>query len=85
VREKDTLASPLTSPPYRPFKVKRVWVSADERFVRFQLAGYKPMDTWVPHDSLVRVPEGWEWSALRGWLTDTGAKGTLQLERDHEP
>lgn len=84
VQEKDILASPFTSPAYAPFKVKAVWISKDRRFVRFQLVGYKPAGAWVPHDRMVRVPEGWRWSTTHGWVTQSGASGTLRLELDPE-
>lgn len=79
------LASPFTTPPYRPFTVKRVWVSADKRHVRYQLTHYG--DRWLDHQNLILVPEGLEWHSIRKVWTRKGSPIAmpLHLEQDPEP
>lgn len=84
VRVGDVLASPYTTPAYRPHKVKAIWASADRQHVRFQLTHFA--SNWIDHEMWIRVPEDARWQQPPGgaafWIRNS-TRLHLTLEREH--
>lgn len=63
--DKAVVVAAHTAPPYKPHRVKRVWVSAGSTAARFQFVTMG--DQWFDVGPWELPPDGLEWCGPLGW------------------